>query len=309
MALGVVSNFYGDGDNFGNLLQSQSSASPGIGYEAARLADPFGNERKQYQNKLRTLVDDPGSFSSSPFYKFAYDQGLNALQRKGSVRSGNKLAELMRYGQGMASQAYFPQANLLSTLSGATTGSPAAAGLAVSGAFERSQNQANLAAALKAMKGAQGNQSAQMAPFNPAGTPMPSRPAAGGYGGSSLGPIRQSDYTPQPSSMAGTGYISSGSGVYNFGSPMSGDSYYTAFSPGYGNDYGAGYSSGYDYLSQPSYTFMDGNSWAEPFTLPTGGLSDFGSSAPSYYDPIGYDAGYSDYYDPGYVSDYGWDEF
>lgn len=289
MAFGYTGNFYGPEDTFGNLLQSQSAASPGIGYEAARLADPFGNERKQYQNKLKTLVDDPGSFSSSPFYKFAYDQGLNALQRKGSVRSGNKLAALMKYGQGMASQAYFPQANLLSTLSGATTGSPAAAGLSVAGAFERSQNLANLAAANKA-KGSQ--MSGGGAPIGPQGPGLHDQLSAmyrmggtgtgapsGGYGGGSPGSSYYSGGSMPysmgglgPASTAGTGYVSSDYGTYDFGSPYSGDSYYT---PSYGAD--SGYS---DY---------------SPY-----GYSDFGG---------GYDSGYSDYYDPGYVSDYGWDEF
>lgn len=141
---GYQGDFGGAGNSLASMYNSQANQSINTGNAVAKLADPFMNEREGYQNQLRTLMSNPGEFSSSPFYKFAYDQGLNALQRKGNVRSGNKLAELVKYGQGMASQAYFPQANLLATLSGATTGSPAAAGLAVSGAFNRSQDQKSL---------------------------------------------------------------------------------------------------------------------------------------------------------------------
>jgi len=272
MAIGQ--NFYGDGDEINNLFRSQANQSINAGYNAADLADPFRNERKGYQNSLRSLMANPGEFSSSPVYKFAYDQGLNALQRKGSIRSGNKLAELMKYGQGMASQMYFPQANLLSTLSGATTGSPAAAGLAVSGAFNRSQDQR------QAGKAAEMYRQPQAPQFTSAGTGLPSGGGGGGGGGrggfsgySSMYP--DYDYgaidTPgvagwintangpmpyQPSSMAGTGYMSSDYGTYDFGTVARGDSSYTPtyYTPSYTDyglpgytdygDWGGGYDSG-----------------------------------------------------------------
>lgn len=286
MAFGYGSDFYGPEDTFAKLSLSQSAASPGIGYEAARLADPFANERKQYQNKLSTLVSDPGSFSSSPFYKFAYDQGLNALQRKGSVRSGNKLAALMKYGQDAASQLYFPQANLLSTLSGATTGSPAAAGLSVSGAFNRSQDQAQIAAAQRAGGGALSGGGggfgyvpnstnpalaahyASIGAYNSANAPLPGSVnygggSGGGYGTYGGGPVGGSYYSGAslpysaggvgPSSAAGTGYVSSDYGTYDFGSPAYGDSYYT---PNYGG-YDSGYGGGYDYGGGGAYDYYD----------------------------------------------------
>lgn len=303
MALGVISDFYGPQDTFARQLQNQSAASPGIGYEAARLADPFGNERKQYQNQLSTLMTNPGSFESSPFYKFAYDQGLESIQRKGNVRSGNKLAQLMKYGQGMASQHYFPQANLLSTLSGATTGSPAAAGLAVSGAFERSQNLANLASANKAagqnpMGGASPMGGGAFNTLNDAvsrhyqqlgygsggagvgGSTGYSGAPAGGYGGGFAGSSYYSG-SAVPLSNAGTGYMSSDYGTYNFGSSAPGDSYYT---PNY---------------STPSYSDYSSNSY-DPYAG-----YDYGS-----YDPYGYsDYGYSDYGYGGGWDDWGYDDY
>lgn len=46
----------------------------------------------------------------SPSYQWRYDQGLEAVNRtaaaKGMLGSGNRLAELTKYGQGMASQEY-----------------------------------------------------------------------------------------------------------------------------------------------------------------------------------------------------------
>jgi hypothetical protein len=194
MAIGQ--NFYGEGDEINNLFRSQANQSISAGYNAADLADPFRNERKGYQNSLRSLMSNPGEFSSSPVYKFAYDQGLNALQRKGSVRSGNKLAELMKYGQGMASQLYFPQANLLSNL--AMSGSnPGVASAAVSGAFNRSQDQRQAGKASEMYAGGGGAKAggAGGVPWymqgipgldpsaGPMGGSLPTGGASGGYSG------------------------------------------------------------------------------------------------------------------------------
>ena len=50
------------------------------------------------------------NIEQSPAYKWRYDQGLEAVNRtaaaKGMLGSGNRLAELTKYGQGMASQEY-----------------------------------------------------------------------------------------------------------------------------------------------------------------------------------------------------------
>jgi hypothetical protein len=74
-------------------------------------------------------------FRSSPDYQFAFDEGINALDRsaaaRGGLRGGGYARELTRYGQGMASQQFNTYANRLSSLAGigqAATGSVAAAG-------------------------------------------------------------------------------------------------------------------------------------------------------------------------------------
>lgn len=290
---GYQGNFYGDGADIGSMFNSQANQSTNTGFVAADLADPFRNERKTYQNSLRSLMSNPGEFSSSPVYKFAYDQGLNALQRKGSVRSGNKLAELMKYGQGMASQMYFPQANLLSTLSGATTGSPAAAGLAVQSGFNRAQDQR------QAGKAAENYRGPQQPSYTPAGTSaLPTGGGGGGGGFSGYSTPYYSGYnygaidTPgqagwintangpmpyTPSSMAGTGYMTSDYGTTNFGGISASDLM--------------------NFRSQypDTNTGWHGDTSITPI---------IGSNYNSGYDPYGL-GGYSDY---GDYSGYGWDE-
>lgn len=61
-----------------------------------------------YQNKLRDLMNNPGSFQGTPGFKFALDTGLDAVNRSNSASrgSGNALAALTKYGTGLAAQDY-----------------------------------------------------------------------------------------------------------------------------------------------------------------------------------------------------------
>jgi hypothetical protein len=261
MALGNLSDF-------SSLTNSQANQSVSAGNVGARLADPFMNERPQYQNALSKLVSDPGSFASSPYYKFAYEEGLNALSRKGNVRSGNKLAALMQYGQDRASQSYFPQAQLLAGL--ATQGSnPGAAAMSAVGGYNRSQDQKQIAAA-QGVRGSGGgapqtpwymnpNQYAEQDAYRAAnfGTPMPSYGGgtslpSGGYG-STYGGSSYGGYAPDLSFL-GQGYRTPGvideSGAFG-GSGYAPSYDYSAYS-GYGDDYNDGYG-GYDYSSDWGY--------------------------------------------------------
>lgn len=256
MALGQVSDFYGPAAGFSDLSRQQSNQSISVGNTAARMADPFMDERPQYQNALSKLVSDPGSFSSSPFYKFAYDEGLNALQRKGGVRSGNKLAELMRYGQDRASQSYFPQAQLLGNL--AMSGSnPGAGALAMVGGYNRGQDQR----AMSAASGAYG---------------------AGGKGGASQTPwwMDNSRYATQDAER-----------LANYGTPMPNYGGYGGYSGGYGGysapsyDYGSSLPSG-GYSQDPR---MVGQSWMDY------GMGDYGGYGGGGYDDYSGMSGYDDY--------------
>ncbi len=73
-----------------------------------------------YENKLQKLMENPNSIQNSGAYRFAFDQGQQAIERsaaaKGMLNSGNILAELAKYGQGMASQQYDKEADRLGNL-------------------------------------------------------------------------------------------------------------------------------------------------------------------------------------------------
>lgn len=73
-----------------------------------------------YSNKLNDLLSNPGSFSGTPGYQFARDQGLQATERGMSSQrgSGNVLAALLDRGTGMANQNYMDYAGFLGKMQG-----------------------------------------------------------------------------------------------------------------------------------------------------------------------------------------------
>lgn len=73
-----------------------------------------------YENQLLQLLQNPGSFSGSPGYQFALDQGLQGVNRSNSRQrgSGNALAALTKYATGLATQDYGNQVDRLGRLSG-----------------------------------------------------------------------------------------------------------------------------------------------------------------------------------------------
>ena len=138
------------------------TGSSGSSSSAASLADPFASERDQYKNELANLVKDPSSFFNSGLFKASTDYGIQAINRsaaaKKQLNSGNRLMELLNYGQATGAKNYFDQANLLGTLSGAKTSSPAAAASAQSAAdsldFQKQKYADDQLAAEKAAKAA-----------------------------------------------------------------------------------------------------------------------------------------------------------
>lgn len=284
MAIGT--NFYGDQGltDIEDLSRRQGKQSLIYGDQAARYADPFMGERGKYQKQLSDLLANPGSFASSPVYKFAYDQGLEALNRKGSLRSGNKLAALEKYGQDMASQQYFPQAKLLSDLAMGGS-SPAAAGLAYARGTERSQDQAQMSAAARAAGSSQAYQPAGTSSlpwymseslWGNKGSALPTGGASGGYGAGYGGYGGYTGYGGAgsgytPTYGAGTGYMTSDYGTTNFGS-----------------------------LYQPYE--RGGITGGDTPNIIGNNYSNFGYTGGA--DPFGFDSGGYDY---GLV-DYGWDE-
>jgi len=75
-----------------------------------------------YDTRLQALLNDPNSISDTNAYKFRFNQGQQALERsaaaKGMLNSGNTLAALSSYGQGMASDEYGNEVGRLGALSG-----------------------------------------------------------------------------------------------------------------------------------------------------------------------------------------------
>lgn len=76
-----------------------------------RMSDPAYWAKAFGMNSGNASVDMSNfNVEQSPAYKWRYDQGLEALNRTAAAKrmlgSGNRLAELVNYGQGMASQEY-----------------------------------------------------------------------------------------------------------------------------------------------------------------------------------------------------------
>ena len=119
----------------GNYRYSQGGLSynPSAGaiYSGGQWLTPAQMRQQQAQqttqktlttasNKLNTLLQNPESVASTPGYQFAYNQGLEAVNRtaaaKGQLGSGNRLYDLTKFGQGLASQTYNNTVSQLSNL-------------------------------------------------------------------------------------------------------------------------------------------------------------------------------------------------
>lgn len=74
----------------------------------------------EYRTRLNTLLDNPDAIANTGVYKFALNQGNEAVNRnmaaKGLLKSGNRLSELTKFGQGLASQQYGAEADRLSNI-------------------------------------------------------------------------------------------------------------------------------------------------------------------------------------------------
>ena len=113
--------------------QTNNIASQKLRYEADSAATKAAADKASYLaqlqnqqvastagNKLNALLQNPESVSSTPGYQFAYNQGLEAVNRtaaaKGQLGSGNRLYDLTKFGQGLASQTYNSTVSQLSNL-------------------------------------------------------------------------------------------------------------------------------------------------------------------------------------------------
>ena len=119
----------------GAVLSSVMGGPSSSSQAAASAADPFASQRSQYQTQLSQLMANPSSVTSTPGYQFNMQQGLNSVQAgnaaKGIGTSGANAAAEETFASGLANSTYQQDVSNLSILSGATTGSPAAAGTAI----------------------------------------------------------------------------------------------------------------------------------------------------------------------------------
>lgn len=73
-----------------------------------------------YRTRLNSLMNNPDSIANTGAYKFAFNQGNEAVNRnlaaKGLLKSGNRLSELTKFGQGLASQQYGAEFDRMSNL-------------------------------------------------------------------------------------------------------------------------------------------------------------------------------------------------
>lgn len=112
------SNLIGSTDYLAQIqqyLNPQASSAAGGAASGTQTSNP-------YEQRLQELVNNPNSISDSNAYKFRFNQGQQAAERgaaaKGMLGSGNTLAALAQYGQGMASDEYGNEVSRLGALSG-----------------------------------------------------------------------------------------------------------------------------------------------------------------------------------------------
>lgn len=142
----------------------------------------FG-EQQYYEQQLQQLIADPSSVTKLPGYQFQLDQGVQAIERSGAAKgflgSGNEATALTQFGQGLASNFYTTQANLLASLAGITApSSPSQLGGVATAAQASSSQQLTSALEELGVLGA-----LYKGGYFGAGTPAASAGGVGGTGG------------------------------------------------------------------------------------------------------------------------------
>lgn len=103
-------------DSFGNPIQDIGQ------YTRSKELQSSGSDFSNEQNQLSALLSDPSKIQQTAGYQFDVDQGNQAINRsaaaRGQLGGGGVLAELAKYGQGMASKEYGNQVSRLSELIG-----------------------------------------------------------------------------------------------------------------------------------------------------------------------------------------------
>ncbi len=131
-AVSVVGGVIANKNNKKANGQAQSAADANY-YANTQNMQPYLNAGTGALNQLAQLNSgNYSSFQESPDYQFTLQQGLQGLDRsaaaRGSLYSGGQQADLMQFGQGLASQEYGNYYNRLASLAG--MGQSAASALA-----------------------------------------------------------------------------------------------------------------------------------------------------------------------------------
>lgn len=151
-----IAGALGIGSGLLDLFSKGPFSSQGILDKAAGTADPIMGDRAGYGGMLKELMTNPDSFMLSPAAKTQMKYGTENLQRsdaaKGLLGSGNILADIMQFGEGVSSQDFWKQIDQLNLLSGAKTGSPPAAGQIMTGNMAgRNNAMSNIGGGLAAL--------------------------------------------------------------------------------------------------------------------------------------------------------------
>lgn len=139
-----------------NAANSAISASQANYANTANDLNPYISAGKNALGQMQALNSgDFSSFKQSPDYQFRFDQGIQGLDRsaasRGSLYSGGHSADLMSFGQGLASQSYGDYYNRLAGL--AQSGQGAASNLGSVG----TGNAASIGGYMQAAGNAQAN--------------------------------------------------------------------------------------------------------------------------------------------------------
>lgn len=137
----------GGGTIISGLIDFFNSISGKTGAQqtgAAAAADPFASQRRQYQTQLLDIMKNTSSIFSDPAFQAAESQGMGAISRQfgaqGMGGSGNKTAELFKYGTSFGLDFFKNQRDALMQMAGVNAGSPGTAGAILAGSPEKTNS-------------------------------------------------------------------------------------------------------------------------------------------------------------------------
>jgi hypothetical protein len=126
---GTATNAPGDIASIISFITGILGGNQGSG--PASMADPWAPNRARYQGELNTFMTDPSSVLKDPAFLAAEGVGAENISRQagaaGMSGSGNRLADLFKFGQSSALDFEQQKFKQLSDLAGVNAGSPVAA--------------------------------------------------------------------------------------------------------------------------------------------------------------------------------------